>query len=144
MRCISTSRPDELAAVLAHIIGHVAAHHESFKYQQAGNRPGSFAAPFSAKAEREANDLAVSTLEKAGYDPSALTSLVERMSARRASTDRLQQVPAFVVAHPLTPDKRRTADPNSENSGDPARARDTARLREIQKRIRLIIGTIDD
>jgi predicted Zn-dependent protease len=55
---LEVRNPDELAGVLAHVIGHVAAHHESLQYQQAGNRPGAFAAPFSAKAEREANDLA--------------------------------------------------------------------------------------
>ena len=133
---LEARNPDELAGVLAHVIAHVAAQHEVLQYQQAGNRPGAFAVPFSAKAERRAKDLAVSALESAGYDPRGLARLVERLRARPAPSDRLQQqVPPFVVAHPLPPDDHR-ADANGENSGSP----DSERLREVQERIRLIQG----
>ena len=101
----------ELAGVLAHEIGHVAARHPAQRYSQTllaqslfsilgpsggGSDLGNLAAPaaqlaltsFSRGHEHEADELAVTTLARAGFDPRAMPSFLrklERQQARQGS-----------------------------------------------------------
>lgn len=79
------SRTDELAAVIAHEIAHMAARHgaELFCYQQItarGHRRSSAVPPNLARKieedELEADELAGQYLERTGFDPSALADIL--------------------------------------------------------------------
>lgn len=118
----------ELAAVMAHEISHVAAHHAAremtrMHYAQIGSIPliflggmagygiyeaSNLAIPitfmeFSRKFEAQADYLGIQYLYKTGYDPTAMISFFEKIEALQ------KQKPNFVArvfaSHPMTPDR---------------------------------------
>ena len=118
-----TESRDELAAVLAHEIGHLAAGHPKARAMNRAktillssafsgmgwvmSRVGSFvsnaeAAAYSREQEREADCLSISYLRHGGYDPSAAIRMLEKLHRLRMgsgeSTNPLQQL---LSTHPV-------------------------------------------
>ena len=118
-----TESRDELAAVLAHEIGHLAADHPKARATNRAKsillssafsgmgwvmgRVGSFvsnaeAAAYSREQEREADRLGVSYLRCGGYDPSAAVRMLEKLHKLRmasgGSTNSLQEL---LSTHPI-------------------------------------------
>ena len=118
---------DELASVIAHEIGHVAARHVA-KHLQAdlgftaalqlaraiGVGPESarvadsvydlFSRGFSRQDELEADRLAIRYLQRAGYNPWALVSFFEKLQAEEP-TGPLDHAPVWQSTHPLTSER---------------------------------------
>ena len=122
-----TDSRDELAAVLAHEVGHLAAEHPKARATNraksillssafAGmgwvmSRVGSFVssaegAAYSRGQEREADRLGVSYLRCGGYDPSAAVRMLEKLHRLRiafgGSTNSLQEL---LSTHPIDEDR---------------------------------------
>lgn len=123
----------ELAAVLGHEIGHVAARHAQKRQRRAtaagigsvianiflGSTAGQIANLFgqagvqsySRKQEYEADDLGVRFASGAGYDPYAEADMLKSLSRDEALQAKLQGIneaamaPAFARSHPLTQDR---------------------------------------
>jgi len=118
-----TESRDELAAVLAHEIGHLAAGHPKARAMNRAktillssafsgmgwvmSRVGSFvsnaeAAAYSREQEREADRLAISYLQSAGYDSGAAIRVLKRLRGRRMakgeSENPLQEI---LSTHPV-------------------------------------------
>lgn len=114
----------ELAAVMAHEMGHVAARHhgESLTRQIGmeiisrillGPNPAearqilaalvgtAVGARFSRKDEREADQLGIEFLFRAGYDPGAMVAFMEEMLAEDQRRGRVRPLPIFAT-HPAT------------------------------------------
>ena len=121
----------EVAAVLAHEMGHVTANHAAQRQQKArdalvvsrvvndvldNNEGGQLAlassqrtlAAFSQQQELEADAIGVKTIGRAGYDPFAaarfLTSM-QQYSTYRSSLTMQDQRPDFLATHPTTPER---------------------------------------
>ena len=115
---------DELAAVLAHEVGHVAARHAAKHLQAdlgftvllqiasaAGVGPGSaqlaeslyglFRNGYSRQDELEADRLGIRYTFRAGYDPEGMVTFFEKMLAEEPG-DRFSQAPVWQRSHPLT------------------------------------------
>ena len=123
----------ELAGVLAHEIAHITENHsargiENSKYDSAiaiasillaaisGNAEAAQAAValsqggliqrrlnFSRGFEREADNIAIVTLNKAGYDPSALADFLHTFNRQQRFAG--SRPPAFLLSHPLTDER---------------------------------------
>jgi predicted Zn-dependent protease len=125
----------ELASVMAHEIGHIAARHSLQQMRQSAIAQGVAAAagvdrnvlvnigvdlalrrPNSRKDELQADQLGLQTLKKAGYAPSAMLSFMEKLLKSGGS------VPTFLSTHPATSDRisalKQAIDPAKENVGD--------------------------
>ena len=113
----------QLAAVLGHEVGHVAARH-SAKRQQAASRnqllgdsafgrlgqqvfsQGSqmLTLKYSRSQELEADDLGIAYLQRAGYDPRAMSTVLESLARQNALEAQLRgtsnQVPEWASTHP--------------------------------------------
>ncbi len=108
----------QLASVMAHEIGHIAARHSIQQMRQAAITHGVAAAagldrntivrigvdlalrrPNSRKDEIEADRLGLETIERAGYAPSAMVAFMEKLLKARGS------VPTFLSTHPATSDR---------------------------------------
>ncbi len=118
-----TESRDELAAVLAHEVGHLAAEHPKARATNraksillssafAGmgwvmSRVGSFVssaegAAYSRGQEREADRLGVSYLRCGGYDPSAAVRMLEKLhSLRIASGESTNSLQELLATHPI-------------------------------------------
>ena len=125
---------DELAGVVGHEIGHVAARHSVRRMSAAApfalvagitsgaiglvsNSLGdavatipslagkAFLAPYSRQQEREADDVGVNIMAKAGWDPSGLSTFLQTL--QREDELRLGQSrqPDFFDSHPATPER---------------------------------------
>ena len=159
----------ELAAVLAHEVGHVAQRHLAENYERrvaAGRaqRIGSLAAglvagpagagatsllggltsvavlnSFSRDDEREADAFAVEILSEAGYDPEGLVSFFRRLVGEGGAG-----APAFLSSHPDTEARvREVSRALAEGPPDAElETRDGGRLEIIQRRIRLLTGEV--
>ena len=115
----------ELAGVMAHEIAHVAAEHHGEQLTKQygasflaslvlGEDPGMVAqgvaqitnylvqAGFSREAEREADAIGAEMLMRAGYDPRAMVSFMQKMAAQAGSGGRIM---AFISTHPLTDER---------------------------------------
>ncbi len=121
----------EVAAVLAHEMGHVTANHASQRQQKArdalvvsrvvndvldNNEGGQLAlaasqrtlAAFSQQQELEADAIGVKTIGRAGYDPFAAARFLNSMQRFAAYRSRLtiqDQRPDFLATHPATPER---------------------------------------
>lgn len=121
----------ELASVMAHEIGHIAARHAIQQMRQAAIARGVASAagldrstmvnigvdlalnrPNSRKDEFEADQMGLQTLTKAGYAPSAMVSFMEKLLQAGGS------VPTFLSSHPATQDRIKAL----EQAIDPAKA----------------------
>ncbi len=91
---------DELAGVLGHEIGHVAAGHAAARSSWFARLPRLLAAPYERGQEREADRLGVSLAASVGYDPAALARVLARLEELRAAGDK--SLPTM-ASHPSTP-----------------------------------------
>jgi len=112
----------ELAAVLAHEIGHVAARHHTEQMTKLlgysllmqlvlGEDPNQYAAlaaelfgtlgqlKFSRNNELESDELALKYLSRAGYSPDALVSFLEKL--HRLESRKPSRLAAFLSTHPI-------------------------------------------
>lgn len=118
-----TESRDELAAVLAHEIGHLAAGHPKARAMNRAktillssafsgmgwvmSRVGSFvsnaeAAAYSREQEREADCLSISYLRHGGYDPSAAIRMLEKLHRlRKASGESTNSLQELLSTHPV-------------------------------------------
>jgi predicted Zn-dependent protease len=135
----------EVAAVLAHEMGHVTANHAAEREQKAKNaliaqqavsdvvsdqqsRQLALAASqrtlaaFSQQQELEADAIGIKTVGNAGYDPYAaarfLASMAKYADYKTASTAKNQQ-PDFLATHPSTPERVAFAQESAREFGAP-------------------------
>jgi predicted Zn-dependent protease len=143
----------ELASVLGHEIGHVAARHAQKRQQRstiagigsilAGVFLGGQAAQlanmfgqanvlsFSRSQEYQSDDLGIRYMTAAGYDPYASADMLQslgeqsQLEARMRGRDEAAQIPAWARSHPLTNDRvaRATAQARTTGLAPGARAR---------------------
>ncbi len=110
-----TDGEDEIAAVLAHEIAHVAARHAAAQQKVAQALPGPLRwlavgelARYSRSQEQEADRLGQEIAARAGYDPAGLVHFLERLE----NAERLEfggsRIPGFLDTHPST--RRRVAE----------------------------------
>jgi predicted Zn-dependent protease len=121
----------ELASVLAHELGHIAANHSEEQQrrslwrnlgvaavsvltrsnrlgQLAGEAAAYFGLRYSRKQEYEADDRGLATLQAAGYDPYEAADMLgalgrnEQFMAATRSTDQAKAIPEWARTHPLT------------------------------------------
>lgn len=137
----------ELASVLGHEIGHIAARHSQKRQRRAtvsglgailanvvlGDTAGQIAnflgqnlvQSYSRSQEFEADDLGVRFAGRAGYDPYAAADMLDALSRDEAlqtkllGTDRAAAVPAFARSHPLTRDRITRATAQARATGVP-------------------------
>lgn len=131
----------EVAAVLAHEIGHVTAKHISERYSQAaitqlgaaalsiglgsqsanqliGMGANMYLASYTRGQESEADDLGIRYLNRAGYNPDAMASFLASLQ-RSAKLEALEQgeeyreMKSFMSTHPMTSDRVSRASANS-------------------------------
>ena len=113
----------ELAGVMAHEIGHVAARHHGERLTRMygynllvsvllGDDPGAAAniashlveMNFSRENEREADAIAVEMLWRAGYDPGAMLTFMEKMREQEQRRGAAPSLP-FLSSHPPTQER---------------------------------------
>lgn len=146
----------ELASVIGHEIGHVAARHAQKRQQRstiaglgsvlAGIFLGGQAAQlanifgqanvmsFSRSQEYQSDDLGIRYMTAAGYDPYASADMLESLAdqstleARMRGQTEAAQIPAWARSHPLTSDRvaRSTATARKTGLQPGAKARNTA------------------
>lgn len=121
----------ELASVLAHEVGHIAANHSERQQQRslfrslgvlalsvltgsenlgriASAAAGYFTLRYSRKHEYEADDLGLSYLRSAGYDPFAAADMLSALGrhaqflTRSRGRDEARSIPEWSLTHPLT------------------------------------------
>ncbi|HWT14105.1 MAG TPA: M48 family metalloprotease [Allosphingosinicella sp.] len=121
----------ELAAVLAHEVGHIVGEHAERQQRRslwrglgvlavevitgserltriAGAAAGFFTLRYSRKQEYEADDLGLNYLRRAGYDPFAAADMLEALGrqeqflARTRGRDEARSIPEWARTHPLT------------------------------------------
>lgn len=161
----------ELAGVMAHEIGHVTARHVAqmarrgrntglisqigtiliaiLTGSQLGAQAGSvvtgmaaqaYMSTYTQDAEREADRLGIDTMIRAGFDPNGMISMFETL--KRDSAGRVRG-PQFLSSHPATDERisnaRMLIARREPLSG--LRRDDGGRLKIIQQRLELIIGT---
>lgn len=118
----------ELAGVIAHEISHVLARHSTEQISRQyglsilaglvlGQNPGQLAtlaaqiigtgaiARFSREAEREADELGIEAMYRAGYDPNGMATMFEELMEHREGTP--GRVEQFFSTHPLTEERIR-------------------------------------
>lgn len=122
---------DELAAVLAHELGHIVARHSQRQQRRslwralgviaiqtvtgserltqiAGAAAGLFTLRYSRKQEYEADDLGMRFLTQAGYDPFASVDMLNALARQEAymvqtrGRDEARSIPEWARTHPLT------------------------------------------
>jgi len=147
----------ELASVLAHEIGHVAARHAAQRHRraaQAAAKPsmgagseiaeraqdqGAYVQSYSREQEAEADTLGIRYLARAGYDPGAMASFLARLDAQAKLEAELSGPAAgeadtmsFTATHPRTLDRVRAAEALAgEIAGKPTATNEEAYLRQI-------------
>ncbi len=133
----------ELASVLGHEVGHIAARHSESRQtrgllsqlgalavgvltgssqiaQVAGQVSQGLFLRFSQSQEFEADTLGIRYMTAAGYDPAASASLLESLGAatsleaRAAGRNDERSVPSWARTHPLSADRVRRATKNAE------------------------------
>jgi len=125
----------QLASVMAHEIGHIAARHSLQQMRQQAIAQGVAAAagldrntmvnigvelalqrPNSRKDEFQADQLGLANLQAAGYAPSAMVDFMQKLLKSRGS------VPSFLSSHPATSDRinalKQAINPARANVGD--------------------------
>jgi predicted Zn-dependent protease len=125
----------ELASVVAHEIGHIAARHAIEQMRETAISQGllsaagldretlvnigvqlAFSLPNSREDELEADQKGLANLRKAGYAPSAMVSFMKKLLQQRGS------VPTFLSTHPAVSDRvvalEKAIDSKTANVGD--------------------------
>lgn len=135
-----TETPDELAAVLAHEMGHLIRRHpterlfrETASSALIGLLLGDVAggtvlaaagrlmlsAAYTREAEEEADALGLDLMAKAGLDPAAAAAFFRRLEAKEAEKG-LSGLPAFLSTHPPTPARAAAAASRAHRGTAPA------------------------
>lgn len=139
---------DELASVLAHEIGHITANHSGAQQRQsvlsqigvlaveaitgsdrlakiAGAAAGLNSLRYSREHEYEADDLGLTYLRKAGYDPYAapdMLGLLQRnqdyQAGARGKESGAKSIPEWALTHPLTQNRVERALKAAEHTGE--------------------------
>ena len=136
----------ELASVLAHEVGHITGNHGAEQQRGsvlrsigviavgaitgsdrlaalAGKAAGFFDLRYSRKHEYEADDLGLSYLRAAGYDPYAEADMLERLQAFQRFQDGARgdadarSIPEWQLTHPLTQNRVERAREAAEKTG---------------------------
>lgn len=136
----------ELASVLAHEVGHIAANHSERQQQRslfrslgvlamsmltgserisriASAAAGYFTLRYSRKHEYEADDLGLSYLRNAGYDPFAAAEMLAALGrhteflTRSRGRDEARSIPEWALTHPLTENRIDRAKTTAEKMG---------------------------
>lgn len=142
----------ELASVLGHEIGHVAARHAQRRQQAstlsglgalllgiftgsgqlaqlAGQAAQLYTLKFSRSQEYQADDLGIQYMTKAGYDPYASADMLEsledesQLEMKIRGVTEAQQMPAWARTHPLTSDRINRATAQAKKTGVAPNAR---------------------
>ncbi|HEY9626677.1 MAG TPA: M48 family metallopeptidase [Coleofasciculaceae cyanobacterium] len=123
----------QLASVIGHEIGHIAARHAVEQMRQRALEAGLASAagldrntavsigvelainrPNSRQAEFEADQKGLANIQKAGYAPSAMVAFMNKLQSQRS-------VPSFLSTHPATGDRvealNQAIDPATANTG---------------------------
>jgi hypothetical protein len=101
------SSDEELAVILAREIAHNILQHDALlplKPDTAALASRGGLRPMSAKADQEADRLAMYLLARAGYDPAA----TERAIGKIAQAHPASQNPTYTTLHPWTPERRQS------------------------------------
>ncbi|HEY9645817.1 MAG TPA: M48 family metallopeptidase [Chroococcidiopsis sp.] len=124
----------QLAGVIGHEIGHIAARHSVQQMRETAIASGVMTAagldrntavnigvdlalrrPNSRQAELEADQLGLANITRAGYPPSAMVAFMQKLMSQRS-------VPTFLSTHPATSNRiealNRQIDPATANQGD--------------------------
>ncbi len=135
----------ELASVLGHEVGHVAANHQKSRSrtgllgqilsagaalvtrsqqiaQGVGQLTQLVGLKFSRDQEYQSDALGVSYLARAGYDPSATASMLQQLGAATSLEQRLagraeRSTPSWASSHPLSADRVRRATLEAQKTG---------------------------
>ena len=98
----------ELAALMGHAVGHVAARHHAKHYLEGTSSLDSFfETTLSSAEEAQADLLGLQYMFKAGYDPTSYVAAAEKV--REAQRQQVAPIPERFVSHVLTPDRIRKA-----------------------------------
>lgn len=94
---------------------------------------------YTREAEREADQLAIETMVRGGWDPHGMTSMFTKLMEEGGGA----HMPQFLSSHPATGERIQNVKIEIQKYGDLPRLRKTdgGRLEIIQKRIELIVGT---
>ena len=163
-----TANASELAGVIAHEIGHATLRHVAksarrnqnvgvlaflvriLVYATTGVDPWivpdmvaqAYIAPFSQEAESEADDQAVDTLIRAGFDPEGLATMFETMQRESGGGFRM---PQFLQTHPATAERIANVRAEIARRGDLTALNlsldDGGRHEIIRQRLDYIVGT---
>jgi predicted Zn-dependent protease len=147
----------ELAGVMAHEISHVTARHSTEQISRQyglsvlaglvlGQDPGALQqiaaqivaggalARFSRDAEREADELGIQAMTRAGYNPSGMADMFRVLLAN--SKDNPSRVEQFFATHPTTESRIRDAEQMAAKIGTPAGAiTDEAGFQDAKRRV---------
>ena len=146
----------ELASVLAHEIGHVAARHAAQRHQRAAQaakppagtgseiaereqEQAAYVQGYSREQEMEADTLGIRYLARAGYDPGAMAGFLARLDAQARLEAGLSGLASgaadtmsFAATHPRTLDRVRAAEALAgELAGRPTATNEEAYLGQI-------------
>lgn len=134
----------ELAAVMAHEIGHITGRHSAERYsrgvvtslgasvlaaavdqtgvsQALGLGADLYLKSYSRDQEHEADTLGIRYLSRAGYDPSAMTSFLSSLQSQAALEAKLagrdNDIPSYFSTHPATIDRVNKTVAEAEQAG---------------------------
>jgi predicted Zn-dependent protease len=95
---------------------------------------------YTQDAEREADELAVETMIRAGFEPNALITMFQTLQAESAGG---MPVPQFLKSHPATNERIRNVQYliKMQSPLPPGLRTKDEKLPIIQERIKLIVGT---
>lgn len=152
----NSDNASELAGVMAHEIAHVLARHSTEQISRQyglqmlasvvlGQNPGQLAqiaasivgtgamARFSREAEREADELGIQAMHRAGYNPAGMASMFEELlEHRQSSPGRIEQ---FFSTHPVTEERIRDARNRAQRLGTSGTVTDEPAFQDIRRRV---------
>lgn len=152
----NSDNASELAGVMAHEISHVLARHSTEQISRQyglqmlasvvlGQNPGQLAqiaasivgtgamARFSREAEREADELGIQAMHRAGYNPAGMATMFEELlEHRQSSPGRIEQ---FFSTHPVTEDRIRDARNRAQRLGTGGTVTDEPAFQDIRRRV---------
>jgi predicted Zn-dependent protease len=99
-----------------------------------------YLATYTRDAEREADQLAIETMIRGGWDPDGMGAMFQKLMEQSSGG---AHMPQFLSSHPATAERIQNVADERAKYGEVPRLRSTdgGRLEIIQKRIELIVGT---
>jgi predicted Zn-dependent protease len=146
----------ELAGVMAHEISHVTARHTTEQISRQyglsvlagvvlGQNPGALQqiaaqivaggaiARFSREAEREADEIGIQAMARAGYDPRGMASMFrELLEHSKSNPGRVEQ---FFATHPTTEDRIRDAENRAAQLNAANTVTDEPSFQDVRRRV---------